>query len=381
MKGFLARREYKEILKRLARGKKVGARMGMWTNGTPPFPYEYQRWNDKFNEKGLVVNDDKYKTYRFMIESVIQNKNTTDEIAYKLNKQQIPGPRGGIWHGTTIYRLLIDETHLGKIISNKSRGDAHKKKKPSSKEFEVLPKSEWVIVNNCHEAVKTQVEHEKILIFLNRLKRRKRSVGKKLPFTGLIKCGKCNHTLSIIERKDRKGILTIQTCWYKDALGNKCGNSGGPLQLIYDVVNQELENYEIKIQSEVDKDADAEINEITNMISTCEDTIKLKLNSITRIQQAYEAEAYTLDEYKTRKKTVTKEIHLLEDELKVLKYRLKHVKSLTNQQRMNLIYEFKKIIKSENLTYEEQNELYKSIIESIVWKREGDNIEIEVNFI
>ncbi|MBU5313483.1 zinc ribbon domain-containing protein [Tissierella carlieri] len=271
------------------------------------------------------------------------------EIAYKLSKKQIPDPRGGIWYGTT--------------------------------EFEVLPKSEWVIVNNCHEAVKTQVEHEKILIFLNRLKRTKRSVGKKLPFTGLIKCGKCNHTLSIIERKDRKGTLTIQTCWYKDEFGNKCGNSGGLLQLIYDVVNRELENYEIKIQNEVDKDADAEINEITNMISTYESTIKLKLNSITRIRQAYEAEAYTLDEYKIRKKTVTKEIHLLEDELKVLKYRLKHAKSLTNQQRMNLIYEFKKIIKSENLTYEEQNELYKSIIESIVWKREGDNIEIEVNFI
>lgn len=43
MKGFIAIREYKAILKRLSRGKKVGSRMGMWTNGKPPYPYEYQK--------------------------------------------------------------------------------------------------------------------------------------------------------------------------------------------------------------------------------------------------------------------------------------------------------------------------------------------------
>lgn len=218
-------------------------------------------------------------------------------------------------------------------------------------------------------------------MFLNRLGRNRRSHGKRFPFSGLIKCGKCNHTLSIIERKDRKGALSIQTCWYRDSLGNKCGNSGGKLEFVHDVVNKELENYEVKIQSEFDNSYKTEIEEIINLINSNEVSIQSKHKSIIRIQQVYESEVYTLEEYRTRKKAVTKEIESLQEQIKILEYRLKHINNLTNKQRMSLICEFKSLIKDENLTYEELNELYKSIIESIIWTREGDNIEIEVNFI
>ena len=77
---LFARREYKKITHRLSMGKKVGAKLGAWTNGTPPMPYEYQEWIDPatnkryYNEKGLVVNLQKLSIYRFMVDSFIKDK-------------------------------------------------------------------------------------------------------------------------------------------------------------------------------------------------------------------------------------------------------------------------------------------------------------------
>jgi DNA invertase Pin-like site-specific DNA recombinase len=124
---LFARREYKKITHRLTMGKKVGAKLGSWTNGTPPMPYEYQEWIDPetnkryFNEKGLVINLQKLPIYRFIIDSFIKDKKSTNEIAWELNKRGIPSPRGVRWCNVSIRRLLIDETHLGKIISNKTK--------------------------------------------------------------------------------------------------------------------------------------------------------------------------------------------------------------------------------------------------------------------
>jgi DNA invertase Pin-like site-specific DNA recombinase len=39
VKKFFARLEYKQITKRLRRGKILEAKRGKWTNGKPPFPY------------------------------------------------------------------------------------------------------------------------------------------------------------------------------------------------------------------------------------------------------------------------------------------------------------------------------------------------------
>ncbi|MFO2550939.1 recombinase family protein [Alicyclobacillus cycloheptanicus] len=39
IEGVFARYEYRMIKKRFQRGKKIGARLGHWTNGPAPFPY------------------------------------------------------------------------------------------------------------------------------------------------------------------------------------------------------------------------------------------------------------------------------------------------------------------------------------------------------
>lgn len=121
-KGLCARQELKMITKRLRQGKKIGALRGDWTNGTPPFPYVYQQYQDKFNKKGLVVHPERYLIYREFVELALNNKSPR-EIATIANNRGLRTPKGYIWHAESIYRILIDETGLGKIISNKTEGD------------------------------------------------------------------------------------------------------------------------------------------------------------------------------------------------------------------------------------------------------------------
>jgi hypothetical protein len=49
--------------------------------------------------------------------------------------------------------------------------------------------------------------------------------------------------------------------------------------------------------------------------------------------------------------------------------------------RLSIINEFKEQIAKGDLTYEQLNDLYKTIIESVVWNRDGDDIKVEINFL
>ncbi|WP_342346115.1 recombinase family protein [Paenibacillus mangrovi] len=60
------------------------------------------------------------------------------KIEWDLNNRNIPGPTGGIWHENTIRRMLISETGLGHITTNKTQGSGHKQKK--AKPFKNIPK-------------------------------------------------------------------------------------------------------------------------------------------------------------------------------------------------------------------------------------------------
>lgn len=231
------------------------------------------------------------------------------EIAWQLNKDKIPGPRGGVWHGNTIARILIDETHLGKIISNKTKGDGHKKKKPNAQPISYLPKSEWVVVENCHQAVKTQEEHDMIRTLLHsrniaptRVRRGNR------PLSGLIICSKCGHTMQVVYREDRKTPDSLKPCWYKDPLGNKCNNGGGILIPVYEAVETELKAYEEKIKHEIATNEGDTIEALEREIQNQLKEIKLKERALDRIHEGYEEGAYNIEEFKRRKEKVNFEI-------------------------------------------------------------------------
>lgn len=383
---LFARREYKKITHRLSMGKKVGAKLGAWTNGTPPMPYEYQEWIDPatnkryYNEKGLVVNLQKLSIYRFMVDSFIKDKKSTNEIAWELNRRNIPSPRSGRWCNMTVRRLLVDETHLGKIISNKTKGDGHKNKSPNKPPFQKIPKEQWTVVENRHEAIKTQDEHEKILIGIQRnLKSPYRRSDHYYPLKGLIKCGLCGYGLPL-EYKRGKDLI-VKKCWHKDYLGNKCPNSSGKAQYIIDAIDEQLKEYEEQIRKEIESCEDQSTDLIQLQIKTIMDKLNKKDIALKRARIAYDEGVDTLDEYRSAKERILKEVDELENQLSIENLKLQKAQSITNHEKLHYIEEFRRSRWEDELDDKELNDLYKTIISSIIWTKQGDNIDIKVNFL
>lgn len=383
---LFARREYKKITHRLSMGKKVGAKLGAWTNGTPPMPYEYQEWIDPatnkryYNEKGLVVNLQKLSIYRFMVDSFIKDKKSTNEIAWELNRRNIPSPRGGRWCNMTVRRLLVDETHLGKIISNKTKGDGHKNKSPNKQPFQKIPKEQWTVVENRHEAIKTQDEHEKILIGIQKnLKSPYRRSDHYYPLKGLIKCGLCGYGLPL-EYKRGKDLI-VKKCWHKDYLGNKCPNSSGKAQYIIDAIDEQLKEYEEQIRKEIESCEDQSTDLIQLQIKTIMDKLNKKDIALKRARIAYDEGVDTLDEYRSAKERILKEVDELENQLSIENLKLQKAQSITNHEKLHYIEEFRRSRWEDELDDKELNDLYKTIISSIIWTKQGDNIDIKVNFL
>lgn len=382
-----ARREYKKITQRLSMGKKVGAKLGAWVNGTPPLPYEYQEWIDPetnrryYNEKGLVVNQQKLKIYRFIIDTFIREQKSTNEIAWLLNQQGYTTNKGCRWHNNTVRRILLDETHLGKIIYNKTKGDGHKDR-PNKPKLQSIPRDQWTVVENRHEAVKTQDEHEKILICMQKNSVsafRNSQNNTAFPLKGLVKCGICGHTLGS-EYKRGKDLI-VKKCWHKDYLGNKCPNSSGKAQYVIDAIEEQLNEYEAEIMAEIDKCEDQSTDLIQSQIKIIVDKINKKDGALKRARVAYDEGVDTLDEYRSAKERITKEIEELENHLNIENLKLQKAASISNHEKLHYINEYREKRKNKQLTDKELNDLYKTIISSIIWIRRGDKVDIKVNFL
>lgn len=375
-KGFFARREYKMITKRLRQGKKIGARQGQWTNGIPPFPYVYQTYKNKFNKKGLVVNDERLPVYREMIEQALQGV-SPQKIAELLNKRGLRTPKGNYWSNVTVHRLLIDETHLGRIISNKTQGDGHKNKRTNAKEYKTLPKNEWVIVENCHEAVKTLEEHEAIISIINqRQKVPKKSRKQTHSLTGLVKCAKCGHShpLHTVD-----GSVYIKPCWYKDRLGNKCKNPGVLSDTLEKIVLDEISKYKEKfINCTCENDAQL-YDRLNNMLLDNEVLLVKYQKALDTVNDAYDLGDYGRDEWIKRKEKWQTAIENVTGEIYEIKKQLQATQQKTNEERLeNLLYFFDNITTATE--GKERNDLYRAIVECILYQREGNNINVKIVF-
>ncbi|OAZ43318.1 recombinase family protein [Paenibacillus polymyxa] len=377
VRGLLARQEYKTTTKNLQRGKKIGARLGKWTNGPAPFPYVYTA-----AIKGLEVVPERNVIYQEMKSRVLGGE-SLEAIGWDFNRRGIPGPgpKKGLWHSNTIGRILISEVHLGKIISNKTKGSGHKKKK--TQPLVINPREEWVVVENCHAAVKTEEEHMKLLAMLekNQVVPNRAKAGT-YALSGLVFCGKCKKMMRYNVRSDGYTTNSIKACNKYDHFGNYCTNSGVKVNILTDFIDREIIDYEQRII-----DSDNYIN--TDVIEKLERIIRekeaqlTKLNrALSKIKEMYEMEEYTREEYEERKAKRQQEISALESELAVHRYEINYDSREKNKERMKLINSFKDIWSSESATEHDKNMIAKMIISRIeyIHDKGTNNLNISIQF-
>jgi site-specific DNA recombinase len=220
--GILARFEFDQIKKRLARGKRSGAKGGNWTNGASPFPYIYDA-----ELKSLIVDETKRPLYDHIKGRVLRG-DSLQSIAIDLNNQGYRTKKGSVWSPNAVLRVVSNEVHLGRIIYGKSKGSGHLKKKERTP-LEFLPRSEWIVYENAHEAVMTEDEFNAIKATLDRNKLVAKAARKSVhSISGLVRCGRYGYGMAF-NRKEYGGRehLLIKTCQHTNlADGSRCYNAG-----------------------------------------------------------------------------------------------------------------------------------------------------------
>lgn len=355
MQAFMARQEYKMIKRRFKRGKKIGSRLGRWTNGIPPLPYLYDA-----KLKGLVVNDELKPIYLKIKDLFLNKQMGTTSIAWEFNKLGYPTPRNGkMWHSNTIFRLLVDETHLGRIISNKTKGNPHKGEKVIK-----LPREEWIIVENCHEAIKTIEEHEQILAKLklnsNMPDRAKQGV---FAFSGLVYCSKCGRRMQFSRKCFDKEEVFIKCATY-NAIGEKCSTVGCREKLLIEGLKKFITNFnikEIEVSNQI-KNTNID-NELLHLKLKEENQLKEELN---KIFQAYEKGIYNDDEFIMRKKEKQNQLELCQSQLNQLDSSINNEYSISKNTLVDTLIYLKDL---DILPPKEINDLLKTIFEKFIYTR------------
>ncbi len=107
----------------------------------------------------------------------------------------------------------------------------------------------------------------------------------------------------------------------------------------------------------------------------------MKENAINKIDDAYESGIYSKEKYRTRIRKAENDLYQAKEQKRLLEVEVSTLAENDTSKRVETLFDFLEAIQNEEATYEEQNKLYKTIIQSIVYTRtESDTINLEVRF-
>ncbi|UZJ79442.1 recombinase family protein [Fictibacillus sp. KU28468] len=361
-----ANHEYRMIKKRMMRGKKQGAKAGKWTNGTPPYPYIYNRIT-----KELEVDEEKSKVYNLMKSLFLDKMMPPHEIAWELNKLGFKTNRNADWHENSVRRILISEIHLGLITYGKTTGNGHKSK----------PKSEWIFSEGTHEKLKTDEEHQKILNILEARKiMPKGSRTNVQVLSKILFCGKCKSTLAFTVSPT--GRVFVKPCGRADRLGNRCKNRGVSAEVIFAQLMFDLKVFQSQLLSKEPKKQSTDNSSLNLALSLKHEELERLENGNDRIRDLYIEGLLDKNEMKLKSEKLLIQIQAKREEIRLINQSLADVENTkTNEERVVLINEFKKAWDTKGISNKELNKLAKEIIDRIEMSRDGNYIKINIKFL
>ena len=361
---FLARQEFKIIKRRFRRGKKQAARAGKWSNGTPPLPYIYD-----VDNKELVIDEEKLEVYKMIKSMFLDELLNLKQIEWKLNQLRIPSPRGKSWTAKVVADVLKSETHLGKIISNKSKGNFKKGEK-----VKIIPRDKWIIVENCHQAVKTIEEHEKIIELLSK-RNYKHTIRPKRILSGLVECGLCGR---IMQLHSNKYCVSLNCPGYTPT-GEKCPCIGVKEDVLISKILPIIDEYINKnYQDNINKDKEIlYLNKQISKLGIDYKKIEILLNKIYQMREDGE---YTKEEFMIRKEKRQDELNQITSQIEGLKNELKKLDKNNAKQVINNYTMYKNNWNKE-INPQRKNALLSQFIDKIIYirlKDNRDNIKIKL---
>lgn len=182
----------------------VNRAQGKFIGSFPTYGY----LKDPNDHHKLIVDEDAAPVVRSIFERFIAGKSIIG-IAKELNEEGIPNPsmhkrlkgfnykhpagksNDGLWPDSSVRRILQNEMYIGNMVQGKNTTISYK-----IKQCRPIPKEDWIIVENTHEAIVSKEVFEKAQSLFNksiRVAPQKKEVDL---FSGFVKCGDCHRAMN-----------------------------------------------------------------------------------------------------------------------------------------------------------------------------------------
>lgn len=182
----------------------VNRAQGKFIGSFPTYGY----LKDPNDRHRLIIDEETAPVIRMIFEKYISGQSVIG-IAKELNSMGIPNPsmykkqkgfnyrhptgksNDGLWHDSSVRRILQNEMYIGNMVQGKNTKISYK-----IKQCRAVPKNEWIIVENTHEAIIDKDTFNKALSLFNK-NIRSSPIKKEVDlFSGLVRCADCHRIMN-----------------------------------------------------------------------------------------------------------------------------------------------------------------------------------------
>lgn len=237
----------RDISKKIRSSIRTTALTGGFTGAFAPYGYLV----DPENKKKLIVDPETAPIVKRIFE-LSQQGTSTHQIARILCKDGILVPRAyrakkkGIleqskgftfptdWVGKNVKMILENQVYLGHMVSHKSQTKSFKNKK-----IVPVPKEDWIVVENTHEAIIDKETFEIVQKFIS-VKKQPNKTGKPNIFVGLVKCPDCGRNLAYSNPNGNEPRFRCRTYARNTEL---CTTHAISYKALYEIVQNDIKNH------------------------------------------------------------------------------------------------------------------------------------------
>lgn len=175
--------------------------------------YGYKKDDEKKNH--LIIDDEAAEIVKQIYELYLQGNGCT-KISNILNNKHIPNPsaykringsnfkpakrdpRGDMWSYTTVSTMLRNQMYVGDMVQHRTEKVSYK-----SSVARRVPRKDWIVVSDTHEAIISREEWENVQLLINTKSKPYKS-GQVHILAGKCKCADCGKILSSNHAKGKK---------------------------------------------------------------------------------------------------------------------------------------------------------------------------------
>lgn len=379
VQSLFARQELKMITRRMQRGRKASVEEGNYIATRPPYGYLIHK---EGRNRFLVPHPEQAPVVRRIFEMYVKERLGSSKIANRLNELRLPSYDGRSWEPSTILTILKNEVYLGRLQWGKK--EQKKSRTPGKKrDTRTRDRDEWIDTTGKHDPL---VE-EGLFIAAREIRTNRDIVpfdvaSKKItnPLSGLVRCGKCGHSMVMRPYGKQKPHLICS-----NQNRSECDNKSSRFEYIETGVMDLIETYlnEFKMNYGKYKRENRSDNNVAfkqSAIESLERELKETEMQKERAHEAFEKGVYDADTFLNRSRSIVEKMSEIKSSIDKLKIEIEQDKKKQKANK-DIMPMLKKAITVYHKTDDpaKKNAILKSVIKEVTYTKEKHQRNDEFN--